>query len=215
MATESSDFTTWVSVSRTLPGKEWTTTSTAVDSVTPMATLESSGEEAPFHLVVARALRAMRFLARKRVLYFTAWRSILSMASPMACDISAASATPTNELLRMVTVISAMLRFFSVARITCVSKVLPSIFCSFKSPCSTCLRSAGVTSYCRPVNSTFMYCPLAFHGCTTFPEINSVHMICGLVLHPPLMCAGNAHVLTILGDRAPCHLNTLRLQDTG
>jgi hypothetical protein len=40
-----------------------------------------------------------------------------------------------------------------------------------------------------------------------------VHIICGLVLHPPLMRAGNAHVLTILGHRTPCHLNTLGLQN--
>src|SRR5581483_543606 len=105
-------------------------------------------------------LRGCRLRVRQRVLYFSAWRSMRSSASPTAGTMSVASAIPTMGWLRVVTVISAMQRYFSAERITCVSKLLPRILVSLERPCSICLRMSEVTSYCLPVYSTFIECPL-------------------------------------------------------
>src|SRR6185312_15398046 len=74
-ATESADFATCVSVRRATAGNEWTTTGTAVAGLAPTAMCWASC------LAISlgqSSLRGWRFFVLQRLLYFTAWRSILS-----------------------------------------------------------------------------------------------------------------------------------------
>src|SRR5690349_21345575 len=155
-ATASSECTRCTSVDLATAGNLCTTIgTTALPSIFSAAVgrLSSAGS-LPFHL-----RPSCRFLARQRVLYFTAWVSRCSRASLTAATMSPACASPTRGPLRGLMVISALWRCFSTARITLVSNRSRRIFLIFARPVSTSLRILGVISYCLPVYSTFIVRP--------------------------------------------------------
>ena len=144
MATASSGRTRCTSVVFATAGNLCTTISTedgAESADADAARLASSGLAWPFHLPWLR-----RFFVMIRVLLRTACFSRCSIASPIAAVISPACANPTSEPNRELTVISALCRRFSTARMTLASNLLRRILRSLARPSSISLRLAGVTS---------------------------------------------------------------------